>query len=46
MPVEEKPKLHPYAHLAMQAILIVLFAGIVLAILGVAAAMVYWAWTA
>ena len=36
----------PYTKLAIEWIMVTFFAGIALAILGVAAAVVYWAWTA
>lgn len=36
----------PYIRYAIEGITVVLFAGLVLAILGIAAALVYWAWTA
>jgi hypothetical protein len=41
---EEKGRMHPYAQLAIQGILVVGFAGLVLAILGIAAAIVAWSW--
>jgi len=42
----QQERLHPYTRLALQAIMLVLFGGLVIAILGVASALVYWAWTA
>jgi len=36
----------PYAALAVEWILVALFAGVVIGILGVMSALVYWAWTA
>lgn len=44
---EKKPRLtYPYTRMAVEWIAVAGFAGIVAAILGVAAALVYWAWTA
>jgi len=45
-PEQQQERLHPYTRLALQAIMLVLFGGLVIAILGVASALVYWAWTA
>lgn len=41
---DDKRKMHPYIQLAIQGILVVGFAGLVLAILGIAAAIVAWSW--
>lgn len=46
-PEESKPRFSsPYTRQALEWIAVVGFAGIVAAIVGVASAFVYWAWTA